>query len=125
VPIAALQWKPYSGAKRIASTAGASSDSPWGAVNTNAVTASAITGGSTGMLFVERSGKLQRVLVTITLATATQAAVVPAQGSSLQSGDAVVISSNGTTKSSGYARTSGTRSPMSASPMGGAMRGIH
>lgn len=125
VPIAALQWKPYSGTHRTSSAAGASSGSPWGAVSTNAVTASAITGGSSGMLFVERNGKLQSVPVTVTLATATQAAVVPAQGSSLQSGDTVVVSSSGTTKSSGYARTSGSRSPMSGSPMGGAMRGIH
>jgi HlyD family secretion protein len=125
VPIAALQWKPHRGTKRTTPAASASSGSPWGAVSTNAVTASAITAGSSGLLFVEHNGKLQRVPVTVTLATATQAAVVPAQGSSLQSGDAVVISSNGTTKSSGYAQTSGTRSPMSGSPMGGAMKGIH
>ncbi|HEY1977581.1 MAG TPA: efflux RND transporter periplasmic adaptor subunit [Candidatus Baltobacteraceae bacterium] len=125
VPISALQWKPYTGAHGTASATGASSGSPWGAVNTTAVTASAITGGSSGTLFVERSGKLQRIPVTVTLATATQAAVVPAQGSSLQSGDPVVVSSNGTSKSGGSARTSGTRSPMSGAPMGGAMRGIH
>ena len=77
------------------------------------------------MLFVERNGKLQRVPVTVTLATATQAAVAPAQGYTLQAGDTVVVSSSGPSKSSGYARTSGTRSPMSGSPMGGAMRGIH
>ncbi len=126
VPIAALQWRPYGGTRGSASAAGVSSGSPWGAVNTNAVTASAITGGSSGMLFVERNGKLQRVPVTVMLATATQAAVVAAQGNSLQAGDTVVVSSNGPDKSSGYARTPGTRSPMSGSPMGGgAMRGIH
>jgi HlyD family secretion protein len=124
VPISALQWKPYGGTQRSATAAaGASAGSPWGAVNSNgAITSSAITGGSTGTVFVQRDGKLQRVPVTVTLATATQAAIVPAQGAALQAGDAVIVSSNG---SSGSARAQGARSPMSSAPMGGAMRGIH
>lgn len=123
VPISALQWKPYSGTHRsaAAAAAGASTGSPWGATNATSVTASAVTGGSTGSVFVQRDGKLQRIPVTVTLATATQAAVVPAQGSSLQAGDDVVVSSTG---SSASARTQGARSPMSSAPMGGAMRGI-
>ncbi|HZY98659.1 MAG TPA: efflux RND transporter periplasmic adaptor subunit [Candidatus Baltobacteraceae bacterium] len=126
VPISALQWKPLNGTHR-KTTTGASapnSASPWGAVDASAVTASAVTGGSSGAIFVQRDGKLQRVSVNVTLATATQAAVVPAQGSTLQSGDAVIIASNGSARSQTTRAQTG-RSPMSGSPAGGAMRGIH
>jgi len=126
VPISALQWKPYSGTHRAATAAGAapsgaSASSPWGSTGSGTVATSAITGGSAGTIFVQRDGKLTRIPVTVTLATATQAAIVPSQGETLQTGDAVVVGSNGTT----HAATA-SRSPMSGrSPMGGAMRGIH
>jgi HlyD family secretion protein len=122
VPISALQWKPYAGTHRSGATATGKTSSPWGAVDSTSVTSGAITGGSKGTVFVRRDGKLQRVPVSVTLATATLAAVVPEQGSTLQAGDDVVVASNGSGSS---VRAQSARSPMSGSPMGGAMRGIH
>jgi HlyD family secretion protein len=128
VPISALQWKPYAGthpataATSGLASSGATASSPWGSTGSSTVTSSAMTAGSTGSIFVERGGKLTRIPVTVTLATTTQAAIVPVEGKTLQSGDAVVVGSSGT-----GARTPPVqRSPMAGgAPMGGAMRGIH
>ncbi|HKE36111.1 MAG TPA: efflux RND transporter periplasmic adaptor subunit [Candidatus Baltobacteraceae bacterium] len=124
VPISALQWKPYSATRRNANSVSSATNaaSPWGAVDAGSVTASAVTGGSKGTIFVQRDGRLQRVAVNVTLATATQAAVAPVEANSLQPGDAVIVAANG---SGTPARSQAARSPMSGSPMGGAMRGIH
>ena len=130
VPTTALQWKPWSGSTNGASgnaagASGATAQSPWGAVNGAGATAT-VTAGSTGTLFVEHGGKLQRVPVNITLTNTTQAAVTPVTPGALNSGDAVVVSSSGGTHHGARSANQTQRSPMSgAAAMGGAMRGIH
>lgn len=111
VPAAALQWKPQgTGSGR---AAGATAQSPWGAVNGQSAT-TPIASGSSGTVFVDRNGSLHPVPVSVSLATATQAAVQPAQPESLSAGDRVVVSSS----SSSTPHASG-----GAPPMG--MRGFH
>ena len=130
VPTTALQWRPWSGKSHAASgtatsATGATAQSPWGAVDGNAGSAS-VTAGSTGTVFVERNGKLQRVPVNVTLTTTTQAAVTPATPGALNSGDAVVVSSTGNTQHAARNSNQSQRSPVSgAAGMSGAMRGIH
>ncbi|HVA33786.1 MAG TPA: efflux RND transporter periplasmic adaptor subunit [Candidatus Baltobacteraceae bacterium] len=123
VPLTALQWNPRA-SQKATTTSAAGSASPWGAVAAGAGGGSAIATGANGRIFVQRGGKLQRVPVTVALATATQAAVTPSAGASLQSGDAVVVASSGGTARAGSGSSS--RSPMSPARVGpGAMRGIH
>ena len=75
VPIAALQWNP--GAGHAAAAGSGVAQSAWGSTQA-ASTANAVTSGSTGAIFVQGNGRaLVRVPVQVTLATNTQAAVVP------------------------------------------------
>ncbi len=93
---------------------------PWGNVSTGS--GGAITAGSEARLVVARDGKPTPVRVRVTLTSGTLAAVQPLDGNALSAGDAVVI---GSTRKNGSRPASSTRSPMSAAPAGGAMRGIH
>jgi HlyD family secretion protein len=121
VPIAALQWNP--GANHAGTNAApAAAKSPWGSTGATG-TASAITSGSAGSIFVERAGALVHVPVTVTLATSTQAAVNALQPSDLRAGDLVVVSSGEAARGSRGAATN--RSSIGVAPMGGTMRGIH
>jgi HlyD family secretion protein len=123
VPLTALEWQPVTQTRRAASATSsaplATAASPWGATGAGTSTASAITAGSSGAVFVDAGGKIQRVPVNVTLVTATQAAVAPATAGALTTGDAVVVaSSNASASASG----GGNRSPISSA---GVMRGIH
>ena len=121
VPIAALQWNPAT-RRAAAGAASGTTQSPWG--STQAVsTASAVTSGSSGTIYVQQDGALARVPVAVTLATSTQAAVVPVAPAQLDAGDRVVIASASSTH--GTRSTGATRSPIGGPTGGGAMRGIH
>ena len=121
VPIAALQWSPHASRTTPGGTANAG-QSPWGATQGTS-TGSAVTSGSTGSIFVESDdGGLTRVPVRVALATSTQAAVTPIMPAQLKLGDRVVV-----TSSAGRARAAAgsARSAIGATPVGGAMRGLH
>jgi HlyD family secretion protein len=124
VPVAALQWNPYrapSGANGSGSAAAA--QSPWGSTQA-ASTGSAITSGSQGSIFVERSGnQLVRLPVQVVLATSTQAAVRPILPAQLNSGDRIVVASGNSARASRAATVA--RPEIGGAPIGGAMRGIH
>jgi HlyD family secretion protein len=126
VPLSALTWHPSNLASKASgavspNAASVNPSSPWGATSAGAGSSSAITSGSNGAVFVDAGRKLQRVPVSVTLVTSTQAAIVPATVGTLSSGDSVVVASSGA--SSGTVANA-TRSPISASP-GGTMRGLH
>jgi HlyD family secretion protein len=108
VPIAALRTS-------------APASTPWGAVGGSAASG-AIAAGSTAGLAIERDGRPIRIDVRVALTDGTQAAVEPLQAGALADGDRVVIGS----KSAQHgARVQSARSPMSAAPMAGGVRGIH
>ncbi len=112
VPLAALQFDPH--AKGSANAPAA--QSPWGAVAASGASQT-VSSGSSGTVYVERGNAPVAVPVTVQLATATQAAVVPVQPAALAPGDRVAIGSSG-----GTSRRSGAV----ASPVNGAsLRGIH
>jgi HlyD family secretion protein len=105
VPLTALSYQPPSGAfgarrphyTTTAATAAtakrpATSTSPWGA--TQSVSGGAVTPGSTGRIFVLRSGALAPVPVHVGLITTTQATVTPLRGT-IAAGDEVVTADNG------------------------------
>jgi HlyD family secretion protein len=94
---------------------------PWGNVSGSAA-GGAIIAGSTAQLLIDRDGKAVPMTVGVRLTSATQAAVAPVQGGALAAGDQVVI---GTTSTRHAGAAPATRSPMSASPIGGTMRGLH
>ena len=112
VPLAALGWTP--GGK---GAAGAGATSPWGKLASgSAVIPSA--SGAQASVFVLRNGTLVRTPVRVELATSTQAAVVPMQGVTLNVGDAIVVSSTG-------GAVAAKRAPLTHSPVGGPLRGVH
>ena len=116
VPLAALQF----GATRGAGGAATIGSATWGKTLGSASSGSAAT---SGVVFVERAGKLQPEHITVLLANTTQAAVSASAGSTLNVGDLVVVS-----QSAGGAVV--TRSAAHAAPsLGGsssnATRGIH
>jgi HlyD family secretion protein len=113
VPISALQWSPTA----TAGGAGAAAATPWGAASGGAG-AAAITAGSSGAVFVQRGNALQRVPVTVSLVTPTQAAVIAQTPGTLNAGDAVVLASSGAVKAG---RPGSGRPPVAAA----AMRGLH
>ncbi len=100
-----------------------SATSPWGGA---ASTSGAVTQGESATITVQQGSKLQRVPVQVGLVTATQAAVTPTGGATLQAGDKVVTAfSSGAHKGSGAARTgqgaAGASNPLAGG--GGASRG--
>ena len=97
----------------------AAAGSQWGA--TQGADASAITAGSRGRLFVQRSGALVAVPVKIALTSGTQAAVTPLRGT-LQSGDHVVTDDSSAAGASGSG--SAAKAP-ALKPPGGFGRGLH
>jgi HlyD family secretion protein len=129
VPLAALSYHPaFAGTAHSHRTAGSASSangtasSPWGA--TTGSGASASTGG-TQRIFVDRSGKLVRVPVTVVLESGTQVAVKPASGT-LVAGDLVV------TADSSAATSAQTSHAQAGNPLtggfggsNGATRGLH
>jgi HlyD family secretion protein len=123
VPLTALEWQPANHAGRAANPTSsaplANAASPWGATGAGTTTGSAITAGSSGAVFVEAGGKLERVPVNVTLVTPTQAAVAPATAGTLTTSEAVVVASS---NASASASAGGNRSPVSSV---GVMRGIH
>lgn len=94
---------------------------PWGSVGGS--NGGAVAAGSAAQLLVVRGGKPARVAVTVQLTNGTLAAVLPLQSGALSAGDRVVIGTKDANRS--RASSGGTRSPMSAAPVGGGMRGIH
>jgi HlyD family secretion protein len=116
VPLAALQF----GLARSAGGSATSGSATWGQTLGNASSGSSAT---SGVVFVERAGKLQAEHITVLLANSTQAAVSASAGSTLNVGDLVVVS-----QSAGGAVV--TKSATHAAPsLGGsssnATRGIH
>ena len=121
VPIAALQWNP--GAGHAAAAGSGVAQSAWGSTQA-ASTANAVTSGSTGAIFVQGNGRaLVRVPVQVTLATNTQAAVVPVAQGQLDAADRVVVASAGNARAS--RGTANARPAIGGASVGGAMRGLH
>jgi HlyD family secretion protein len=134
VPLSALSFQPAfngsgghhrpagaTGTPRATSPAG-NGAAPWG--STLGSSSAAIVSGSQGRLFVERSGKLVRVPVTITLVSGTQAAVAPAGDATLAAGDQVVTG-GGAAAPARAPRSQAPANPLTGGGGGGAMRGIH
>jgi HlyD family secretion protein len=115
VPLAALQF----GLTRSAGSSATSGSAMWGQTLGSASSGSTAT---TGVVFVERAGKLQAEHVTVLLANSTQAAVSASEGSTLDVGDAVVVGQN-------TAGATVTKTSHAAPTLGGsssnATRGIH
>lgn len=132
VPTQALTFRPASGFthhKRVSgasgSTGSASASSPWG--QTAAGVSGAASAGSTGLIFVEHSGKPVPVRVKVDLVSGTQAAVTPVRGA-LGAGDSVIVSDGSTSHGSHAASAAyGSRGPGAGGPggMGGIGRAIH
>jgi HlyD family secretion protein len=121
VPLAALTYAPAYAGTRAAGTAG--SATPWGA--TLGSSAAPLAAGGTGRVFVERSGKLVRVPVGITLISGAQAAVVPADAAALAAGD-LVVTGGGSTAPARAPRAAAAGNPLTGgTTQPGAMRGIH
>jgi HlyD family secretion protein len=116
VPLAALQF----GVARSAGGAATSGSATWGKTLGSATSGSSAT---SGVVFVERAGKLQAEQVTVVLANSTQAAVSAGAGSTLNVGDLVVVgqSTGGTvvTKAATHA------APSLGGSSSNATRGIH
>lgn len=112
VPLAALQWNPH-----VSRQSSGSAQSPWGAVQSSASTGSAVTAGSHASVYVQSGATLTRIPVSVTLATATQAAIVPAGDGRLAQGDRVVIAAKGS--------ASAQRSGGGSRSFGNPMRGLH
>ncbi len=106
VPVAALHTSAAAGA------------TPWGTTS-GADSGGAIAAGSAARILVDRNGKAAPVAVRVTLTNGTLAAVQPLEAGALAAGDLVV------TGSQSHTQHKTSASPMSGSPMGGAMRGIH
>jgi HlyD family secretion protein len=137
VPLQALSFRPPGAFKRThrrsttaAQTSGAqsaskpsASASPWG--QTMGGASSAVTPGSTGMVFVQRNGKPAPVRVSVNLVSGTQAAVTPVRGT-LQAGDAVIVSDGSSTANArgNSASHSAFGSSSRSSGMGGLGRAI-
>jgi len=121
VPIAALQWNPAAH-RADAGGASATTQSPWGSTQATSTTG-AVTSGSSGTIYVQQGSAVARVPVQVTLATSTQAAVVPVAPAQLDAGDRVVVAS--ATSARGTHGAGAARSPIGGSSAGGAMRGIH
>ncbi|HZX68066.1 MAG TPA: efflux RND transporter periplasmic adaptor subunit [Candidatus Elarobacter sp.] len=114
-PATAGGAKPNAGATTPnAANATSASASPWG--TTGASSGSAVTAGSTGRIFVVRSGKLTPVAVKVGLINETQASVTPVRGT-LSTTDQVVIGDSHSTSGS---RTT-ARNPLTGAgaPAGG------
>ncbi len=106
VPAAALHTSAPAGA------------TPWGTTS-GADSGGAIAAGSAARILVDRNGKAVPVAVRVTLTNGTLAAVQPLEAGALAAGDLVV------TGSQSHQQHKTSASPMSGSPMGGAMRSIH
>lgn len=128
VPLAALSYQPS--AQAVANRA----QTPWG--TTIGGSSAAVGAGSRGRIFVERSGKLVGVPVSVTLVSGAQAAVTPiaatpSAGTSsagtpstgiLEAGDLVVTGDSGA--NAGTHAAPSARSPLTSFG-GGATRGLH
>ncbi|MHB8152336.1 MAG: efflux RND transporter periplasmic adaptor subunit [Vulcanimicrobiaceae bacterium] len=108
VPLAALGWNP--------SGRSASGASPWGKVAGGSASGP-VNPGAHATLFVLRNGAPKRVNVTVSLATSTQAAVVPMLTDGLKAGDPVIVGSTGAVRTSKHG-------PIVRSPVAGALRGL-
>jgi len=116
VPLASLQSAAARGAGRSATSGSAT----WGQTLGTASSGSTAT---TGVVFVERAGKLQAEHVTVLLANSTQAAVSASGGSTLDVGDLVVVgeSTGGTV----VTRSASHAAPTLGGSSSNATRGIH
>jgi hypothetical protein len=128
VPLSALSFTPaFNGThKRAAGATGtrpANGASPWGSTTGSA--SSAIVAGSQGHVFVQRSGKLVRIPVSITLVSGTQAAVAPAGDATLAAGDQVVTGGGAAAPAHAQHTTASANPLTGGGAGGGAMRGIH
>jgi HlyD family secretion protein len=116
VPLAALQF----GLARSAGGSATSGSATWGQTLGNASSGSSAT---SGVVFIERAGKLQAEHITVLLANSTQAAVSASAGSTLDVGDLVVVSQSAggavVTKSAAHA------APSLGGSSSNATRGIH
>jgi HlyD family secretion protein len=106
-------------------TSGASAANPWGgAASTN----SSVTQGENGSVTVQTGNKLQRVPVQVGLVTATQAAVTPANGSTLSAGEKVVTAFTGALRRAqgdkGGTQTASSNPLSGGSATRGATRGL-
>ena len=117
VPVTAIHVKAAS-----TSASGSTAASPWGGAA--GATSASVAQGQTGTLMVQRNGKVQRVQVQVGLVTSTQAAVTPANGSTLAAGDMVVTGFSGGNTTAH--KSAGTKSPLAggAAPSHGATRGL-
>ena len=119
VPLAALHTR--SAQAQGGSTSAGSVQSPWGQTSAGNGGTS-VAAGSDASLMVQRNGKLNRVRVHVDLVTASQAAVTPADGSTLSETDNVVTGFIGTrAHGQGQGRSQGG-SPLA--PNAGAARGM-
>jgi len=129
VPVAALTYQPAAGGahRRAPGTSStqapaASGTSPWGA--TTGTASSTVNAGSSARLFVDRSGRLARVPVTVRLVSGTEAAVTP-DGGALAAGDAAVIG-DARAGTMSAARPAAATNPLAGGGgPGGAIRSIH
>jgi HlyD family secretion protein len=109
VPLSALQ------------TSAAAATTPWGTAS-GPDAGGALAAGTTARILVDRNGRPVPMHVRVTLTNGTQAAVQPVGANTLAAGDLVVTGWQ-SHQQSNPRKTSA--SPMGASPVGGAMRGIH
>lgn len=116
VPLAALQF----GLARNAGGSSTSGSATWGQTLGSASSGSTAT---TGVVFVERGGKLQAEQVTVLLANSTQAAVSASAGSTLDVGDLVVVSQS--TGGVVVTKTATHAAPTLGGSSSNATRGIH
>ncbi len=106
VPLSALHTSAPTGA------------TPWGTASSSDA-GGAIAAGSAARLLIDRNGKAVPVSVRVTLTNGTLAAVQPVDAGALAAGDLVV------TGSQGHQQHKPSASPVTGSPMGSPMRGIH
>jgi HlyD family secretion protein len=120
VPLAALQFGLASGYKSHAAGS-KSGTSPWG--QTLGAGASASGATTTGVVFVDRGGKLLAEHVNVLLANSTQAAVSVVAGSALNVGDLVVVGTSASETRT--AAVGANRPPSLGGSSSNAARGIH
>ena len=110
VPLAALSWKPSSGA------ASANGSSPWGRLASGSGDV-ASTPGTLGSLYILSGGRPRHVAVHVVLATSTEAAVTALPPNTLRAGEEAITAATGASPS--------VRKGAARSPVSGAMRVMH
>ncbi len=116
VPLAALSF----GLARSAGGSATTGSAQWGQTLGSATSGST---ASTGVVFVDRAGKLQAEHVTVLLANSTQAAVSVSAGSALDVGDLIVVSQ--TAGGTVVAKAATHAAPTLGGSSSNATRGIH